>query len=150
MQTTLIKYVVSVYHSTWPLGNRNNKEATLLVLKVPVRRKDKYMKRCQMPEKISPRRHYSQQSATAKSLQQPTRLPHPWDSLGKNTGVGCHFLLQCMKVKSESEVPQSCLTLSDPMDCKSTGVGCHCLLRSVVQLLTNFQSDNIHNLRTFC
>ena len=48
--------------------------------------------------------------------QQPTRLPHPWDSPGKNTGVGCHFLLQCMKVKSEREVAQSCLTLSDPMD----------------------------------
>ena len=47
---------------------------------------------------------------------QPTRLPHPWDSPGKNTGVGCHFLLQCMTVKSESEVAQSCLTLSDPMD----------------------------------
>ena len=45
---------------------------------------------------------------------QPTRLPHPWDSPGKNTGVCCHFLLQCMKVKSESEVTQSCLTLSDP------------------------------------
>ena len=48
------------------------------------------------------------------SLQQPTRLPRPWDSPGKNTGVGCHFFLQCMKVKSESEVAQSCLTLSDP------------------------------------
>ena len=49
--------------------------------------------------------------------QQPTRLHHPWDSLGKNTGVGCHFLLQCMKVKSESEVAQLCPILSDPMDC---------------------------------
>ena len=48
--------------------------------------------------------------------RQPTRLPHPWDSPGKNTGVGCHFLLQCMKAKSESEVAQSCLTPSDPMD----------------------------------
>ena len=47
----------------------------------------------------------------------PTRLPHPWDSPGKNTGVGCHFLLQCKKVKSESEVAQSCPTLCDPMDC---------------------------------
>ena len=47
--------------------------------------------------------------------RQPTRLPHPWDSPGKNTGVGCHFLLQCMKVKSESEVTQSCPTPSDPM-----------------------------------
>ena len=61
--------------------------------------------------------------------QQPTRLPHPWDSPGKNTRVGCLFLLQCMRVKSESEVAQSCLTPSDPMDCslpgpsvKSTGV----------------------------
>ena len=49
--------------------------------------------------------------------QQPTRLLYPWNSPGKNTGVGCHFLLQCMKVKSESEVAQSCPTLSDPMDC---------------------------------
>ena len=48
---------------------------------------------------------------------QPTRLLCPWDSPGKNTGVGCHFLLQCMKVESESEVAQSCLTFHDPMDC---------------------------------
>ena len=48
--------------------------------------------------------------------RQPTRLPHPWDSPGKNTGVGCHFLLQWMKVKSESEVAQSCPTLRNPMD----------------------------------
>ena len=46
--------------------------------------------------------------------QQPTRLPCPWDSPGKNTGVGCHFLLQCMKVKSESEVAQSCPTSATP------------------------------------
>ena len=56
---------------------------------------------------------------------QPTRLPRPWNSLGKNTGVGCHFLLQCMKVKSESEVAQSCLTLSDPMDCSPPGSSIH-------------------------
>ena len=53
--------------------------------------------------------------------QQPTRLPRPWDSPGKNTGVGCHFLLQCMKVKNESEVAQSCRTLRDPMDCSLPG-----------------------------
>ena len=46
--------------------------------------------------------------------RQPTRLPHPWESPGQNTGVGCHFLFQCMKVKTESEVAQSCPTLSDP------------------------------------
>ena len=50
---------------------------------------------------------------------------HPWDSPGKNTGVGCHFLLQCMKVKSESEVAQSCPTLCDPMDCSLPGSSCH-------------------------
>ena len=53
--------------------------------------------------------------------RQPTRLRHPWDSPGKNTGVGCHFLLQCMKVKRESEVAQSCLTLRSPMDCSLPG-----------------------------
>ena len=53
--------------------------------------------------------------------RQPTRLPCPWDSPGKNTGVGCHFLLQCMKVTSEREVTQSCLTLHDPMDCSPPG-----------------------------
>ena len=57
--------------------------------------------------------------------RQPTRLPRPWDSPGKNTGVGCHFLLQCMKVKSESEVAQSCPTLSDLMDCSPPGSSVH-------------------------
>ena len=56
---------------------------------------------------------------------QPTRLPRPWDSPGKNTGVDCHFLLQCMKVKSESEIAQSCPTLSDPMDCSLPGSSVH-------------------------
>ena len=56
---------------------------------------------------------------------QPTRLLRPWDSPGKNTGVGCHFLLQCMKVKIESEVTQSCPTLSDPMDCSPPGSSIH-------------------------
>ena len=56
---------------------------------------------------------------------QPTRLPHPWNSPGKNSGVGCHFLLQCMKVKSESEVTQSCLTLCDLMDCSPPGSPVH-------------------------
>ena len=48
--------------------------------------------------------HFSRPDSLRPHRQQPTRLPHPWDSPGKNTGVGCHFLLQCMKVKSESEV----------------------------------------------
>ena len=57
--------------------------------------------------------------------RQPARLPRPWDSPGKNSGVGCHFLLQCMKVKSESEFAQSCLTLRDPMDCSLPGSSVH-------------------------
>ena len=73
-----------------------------------------------------------QPPAAAKSLQSyptlcdpihgsPPGSHHPWDSPGKNTGVGCHFLLQCMKVKSEREVAQLCPTLSDPIDCSSPG-----------------------------
>ena len=81
---------------------------------------------------------------------QPTRLPCPWDSPGKNTGVSCHFLLQCMKVKSEREVAQSCLTLGDPIDGsppgsrswdspgKNTGVGCHFLLQCMKVKMKSF------------
>ena len=64
--------------------------------------------------------------------RQPTRLPHPWDSPGKNTGVGCHFLLQCMKVKSESEVAPSCPTLRDPMDCSPPGSSIHGIFQARV------------------
>ena len=63
---------------------------------------------------------------------QPTGLLRPWDSPGKNTGVGCHFLLQCMKVESESEVTQSCLTLSDPMDCRLPGSSIRGIFRATV------------------
>ena len=83
-------------------------------------------------------------AAAAKSLQscptlcdpiegrQPTRLPCLWDSPDKNTGVGCHFLLQCMKVKSESEVAQSCPTLSNPMDCSLPGSSIHGIFQARV------------------
>ena len=64
--------------------------------------------------------------------QQPTRLPCPWDSPGKNTGVGCHFLLQCMKMKSKSEVTQSCLTFSNPMDCSLPGPSVHVIFQARV------------------
>ena len=75
-------------------------------------------------------------AAAAKSLQScltlcdpidgsPPGSPHPWDSPGKNPGVGCHFLLPCLKVRSESEVAQSCPTLSDPMDCSPPGSSIH-------------------------
>ena len=64
--------------------------------------------------------------------RQPTRLPHPWDSPGMNTGVGCHFLLQYRKVKSESEVAQSCLTLRDPTDCSPPGSSVHGIFQAGV------------------
>ena len=60
------------------------------------------------------------------------QAPHPWDSLGKNTRVGCHFLLQCRKVKSESEVAQSCLTLRNPMDCSLPGSSVHGIFQARV------------------
>ena len=82
-------------------------------------------------------------AAAAKSLQScptlcdpidgsPPRLPCPWDSPGKNTGVGCHFLLQCIKVKSESELPQSYPTLSDPMGCSPPGSSIHGIFQARV------------------
>ena len=93
--------------------------------------------------------------------RQPTRLPHPWDSPDKNTGVGCHFLLQCMKVKSESEVPQSCPTLHDPMDCSPPGSSVHGIFRQeswsgVPLLLLPANESRIpqpatwHHLFSFC
>ena len=63
---------------------------------------------------------------------QPTRLPRPWDFPGKSTGVGCHFFLQCMKVKSESEVAQSCPTLCNPMDCSLPGFSVHGIFQARV------------------
>ena len=86
---------------------------------------------------------------------QPTRLCHPWDSPGKNSGVVCHFLLQCMKVKSESEVAQSCPTLSDPMDCSLPGSSVHGIfqarvLESVAIALYHQRSPKcIFNLQCF-
>jgi len=82
-------------------------------------------------------------AAAAKSFQScltlcdpidgsPPGSPRPWDSPGKNTGVGCHFLLQCMKVKSESKVAQSCPTLSDPMDCSPPGSSAHAIFQARV------------------
>ena len=80
-------------------------------------------------------------AAAAKSLQScptlsdpidGTRLPCPWDFPGKNTGVGCHFLLQCMKVINESEVTQPCLTPCDPMDCSPPGSSVHGIFQARV------------------
>ena len=76
--------------------------------------------------------HFSMSDSVQPHRWQPTRLPHPWDSPGKNTGVACHVLLQCMKVRSESEVAQSCLTLSDPTDCSPPGFSVHGIFQARV------------------
>ena len=73
--------------------------------------------------------HFIRVDSVRPHRWQPTSLLCPWDSPGKNTGVGCHFLLQCMKVKSKIEVVQSCLTLSDPMDCSLPGSSVHGISR---------------------
>ena len=85
---------------------------------------------------------FEQAPAAAKSLQLCPTLcdpidssppgSHPWDSPGKNTGLGCHFLLQCMKVKSESEVAQSCPTLCDLTDCSPPGSSIHGIFQARV------------------
>ena len=76
--------------------------------------------------------HFSRSDSVWPHRWQPTRLPRPWDSPGKNTGVGCHFLLQCMNVKSESEVAQLCPTLSDPTDCSLPGSSVHGIFQARV------------------
>ena len=78
---------------------------------------------------------------------QPTRLLCSWDSPGNNTGVGCHFLLQCMKVKSESEVAQSCLTLSDPMDCSLPHSSIHGIFQArVLEWVATLGTPNYRKL----
>ena len=74
--------------------------------------------------------------------RQPTRLCHPWDSPGKNTGVGYHFLLQCIKVKSEREVTQSCPTLSNPMDCSPPDLSIHGIFQARVLGVHNSTYNN--------
>ena len=76
--------------------------------------------------------HFSRVRLCATPQTAAHQVPCPWDSPGKNSGVGCHFLLQCMKVKSESEVTQSCLTLSDPMDCSLPGSSVHGIFQARV------------------
>ena len=100
--------------------------------------------------------HYTAAAAAAAKLLQsyptlcdpidnsPSGSPRPWDSPGKNTGVGCHFLLQCMKVKSESEVAQSYPTLRNPMDCSPPGSSIHGIFHTRV-LECTFRSDHIRN-----
>ena len=81
---------------------------------------------------LLPPRHFSRVQLCATPWMAAHQALRPWDSPGKNTGVGCHFLLQGMKVKSESEVTQSCLTLSNPMDCSLPGSSVHGIFQARV------------------
>ena len=81
--------------------------------------------------------------------RQPTRLPYPWDSPGKNIGVSCHFLLQCIKVKSESEVAQLCPTLSDPMDCSLPGSSVHGIFQERVLEWGAIAFSDLYSIITF-
>ena len=76
--------------------------------------------------------------------RQPTQLPRPWDSPGKNTGVGCHFLLQCIKVKSESEIAQSC-PLSDPMDSSLPGTSAYGVFQARVLEWVEGGAQSLYN-----
>ena len=79
--------------------------------------------------------------------RQPTRLPRPWDSPGKNTGVGCHFLLQCLKVKSESEVIPSCPILRDPMDCSLPDSSVHGIFQARVLEWVAIAFSSMHQMQ---
>ena len=76
--------------------------------------------------------HFSRVRLCATPQTAAHQAPRPWNSPGKNTGVGCHFLFQCMQVKSESKVAQSCPTLSDPMDCSPPGSSVHGIFQARV------------------
>ena len=92
--------------------------------------------------------HFSCVRLCATSWRQPIRLPHPWDSPGKNTGVGCHFLLQRMEVKSDSEVSLSCPTLCDPMDCSLPGSSVHGIFQARVLEWGATAFSVLHNSET--
>ena len=111
------------------------------------------------PVELGFKLHHMPTAAAAKLLQscstvwpdrqQPTRLLRPWDSPGKNTGVGCHFLLQCMRVKSESEVAQSCPTLNNPMDCSPPVSSVHGIFQAwVLEWGASVFSNNMPSPRT--
>ena len=107
------------YWSGVPSPSPNSK-IDLFTYRNPINNKSVQFSRSVMSNSLRPHR------------RQPTRLPRPWDSPGKNTGVGCHFLLQCMKVKSESEIAQSCPTLSNSMDCSPPGSSIHGIFQARV------------------
>ena len=96
-------------------------------------------------------RRFSVSNSVQPLRRQPTRLRCPWDSPGKNTGVGCHFLLQWVKVKSEREVAQSCLTLCDSMDCSLPGSSAHGIFQArglewVATAFSNWRLEGFKNL----
>ena len=85
--------------------------------------------------------HFSRARLCATPQTAAHQAPRPWDSPGKNTGVGCHFLLQCMKAKSESEVAQLCLTPGDPVDCSPPGSSVHGIFQATKHIWLGWRKD---------
>ena len=135
--SSFLRNLFTVLHSGYNFihGRVSHKQVVSYLVQCHTFRKWEWWNLNSVWESHFPHYHYAA-AAAAKSLQScptlcdpidgsPTGSPHPWDSPGKNIGVGCHFLLQCMKVKSESEVTQSRPTLHDPMDCSLPGSSIH-------------------------
>ena len=127
----------------------------IIIVKVMLICNRKRVKRRTLKSSLLLLSHFNVSDSMRPHRLQPTSLPRPWDSPGKNTGVGCHFLLQCVKVKSEREFTQLCPTLYDPMDCSLWGSsvhgifqarvlewGCHCLLQKST-LHPQFSDSNL-------
>ena len=130
--TSLLHYIDLFVPPTWEIQRQETREVEWLVDQTGTWRRHAATANtmysccccCQVTSVVS--------DSVRPHTRKPTRLLCPWDSPGKNTGVGCHFLLQCMKVKSESEVTQSCPTISDPMDCSPLGSSVHGIFQARV------------------
>ena len=134
--TTLFRYNLNQTPCDYTVEVTNRFKGLDLIDRVPEKL---WMEVCDIVWKTSPAgcwllllSHISRVQPVRPHRQQPTRLPSPWDSPGKNTGMGCHFLIQCMKAKSESEVTQSCPTLHNPMDCSLSGYSVHGIFQARV------------------
>ena len=123
--STMVQYLLHTHYVPGVLRGLRNRTSALRVYS-PVRRVREIYRLLLLLN------HFSRVRLCAIPLTAAHQAPRPWDSPGKNTGAGCHFLLQCIKVKSESEVAQSCLTLSDSMDCSLLGSSIHGIFQARV------------------
>ena len=121
-------YFLAMLHSLWDVSSPIRDPTQCSAVKVPSLN---HLTPREFPRELI-LLHFMSRPTLRPHRRQPTRLPRPWDSPGKNTGVGCHFLLRCVKVKSESKVAQQCLTLSDSMDRSFPGSSVHGIFQARV------------------